>query len=82
MVEKIKWLKKTSKDLEKQIGHEREDISLLQASSKRQIDDVHNKVNGLVKEKARLEKLRDQLLKTIEELSIENKSRDMKIKEL
>ncbi len=55
---------------------------MLQASSKRQIDDVHNKVNGLVKEKARLEKLRDQLLKTIEELSIESKSRDMKIKEL
>eukprot|EP00347_Sterkiella_histriomuscorum_P002749 403366952 len=82
VVEKIKWLKKTSKDLEKQIGHEREDISLLQASSKRQIDEVQNKITGLHKEKARLDKLKEQLMKNIEELSMENKHKDVKIKEL
>ncbi|CDW74988.1 UNKNOWN [Stylonychia lemnae] len=80
--EKIKWLKKTIKDIEKQIGHEREDISLLQASSKRQIDDVQNKISNLHKEKQRLEKLKEQLLKSVEELSTENKVKDQKIKEL
>ena len=35
VVEKIKWLKKTSKELDRQITQQREDISLLQASSKR-----------------------------------------------
>ncbi len=61
VIEKIKWLKKTSKELEKQIAQQREDISLLQASSKRQIEEVQAKIDSLVADKLRLEKLKEQL---------------------
>jgi chromosome condensin MukBEF ATPase and DNA-binding subunit MukB len=59
VVEKIKWLKKTSKELERQIAQQREDISLLQASAKRQIEEVQAKIDQLVADKLRLEKLKE-----------------------
>ena len=51
VVEKIKWLKKTSKELDRQIAQQREDISLLQASSKRQIEEVQAKIDSLNSDK-------------------------------
>jgi chromosome condensin MukBEF ATPase and DNA-binding subunit MukB len=73
VVEKIKWLKKTSKELERQIAQQREDISLLQASSKRQIEEVQAKIDSLNADKQRLEKLKETLLRSIEETAQEVK---------
>lgn len=82
VVEKIKWLKKTSKELEKQIAQQREDISLLQASSKRQIEEVQAKIETLTADKTRLEKLKESLLKSIEESTTELRAKDAKVREL
>ena len=82
VVEKIKWLKKTSKELERQIAQQREDISLLQASAKRQIEEVQAKIDQLNADKLRLEKLKEQLIKSIEETAQEVKQKDAKVKEL
>lgn len=54
----------------------------MQASSKRQIEEVQAKVDALQADKLRLEKLKDSLLKTIEETTIEIRAKDGKLKEL
>jgi hypothetical protein len=60
-LEKIKWLKKKSTDLHKQIAREREDISLLGVSSKRYAEEFLDKSSEGLKDKARLEQISKEL---------------------
>ncbi len=55
---------------------------MLQASSKRQIEEVQAKIDSLNADKQRLEKLKDSLQRSIEETSSEVRQKDVKVKEL
>jgi chromosome segregation ATPase len=54
----------------------------LQASSKRQIEEVQAKIDSLLQDKQRLEKLKESLAKTIDETTVEIKAKDQRVKEL